>query len=271
VRRELPDEARAYWDTHPTLIANGIIHIGKLEDMFRIFRSRVLPLLHGKRTRRAAFDHRTRAAREVFWHDRWNNVRWRNGIRVFFSQAVIGRLGRDPSFFEHVRINVAEHYARRAFHAFVELDPSTNFFLQYIMLGEYLDLETGPPWLAPGNHQLLRERLHRLDVRCVELESFLAEHEDGAFTGFNLSDVFEWMSDSLHERVYGELVRVAAPGATLAYWNNLVPRSVPTAFADRVTTDRALAQRLHDADRSFLYRDFHVDRVLSREPLGDPS
>jgi hypothetical protein len=32
-----------------------------------------------------------------------------------------------------------------------------------------------------------------------------------------------------------------------------------------VTTDRDLARRLHDADRSFLYRDFHVDHVVDPE------
>ncbi|MCW2928269.1 MAG: hypothetical protein JWM86_2237 [Thermoleophilia bacterium] len=266
-RAELPADARAYWDANSALIAKGIIHVGKLENMFRIFRSRVHPAVHSARTTRAVFEPRSRLQREVFWHERWNNLRWRTMVRGFFSEAVIAKLGRDKSFFDHVQINVSQHYARRAFHAFVELDPSTNPFLQYILHGRYLDLENGHPWLAPQHFETLRDRLDRLEVRCVEMEGFLDTCEPGAFTGFNLSDIFEWMSDDLHERVYRAIVRASAPGASLAYWNNLVPRTAPQSLLDAgaVTTDRELAVRLHDADRSFLYRDFHVDRVVDPE------
>lgn len=268
-RSALPPEARAWWDENPALIARGVIHIGKLEEMFRIFRTRVHPLLHGPRTTRAVFEPRSRLAREEFWHERWNNLRWRAILRTFFSEAVIARLGRDKSFFDHVEINVSEHYARRAYHAFVELDPSTNPFLQYILMGTYLDLEHGHPYLAPQHFETLRERLDRLEVRCVEIEGFLGDCDPGTFTGFNLSDIFEWMSDDLHERVYRAIVRAAAPGATLAYWNNLVERSAPQSLlaSGVVTTDRTLARDLHDADRSFLYRDFHVDRVVDPEAV----
>jgi S-adenosylmethionine-diacylglycerol 3-amino-3-carboxypropyl transferase len=267
VRRELPDDARAWWDLQPELVARGIIHVGKLEDMWRIFRTRVHPLLHGPRTTRAAFESRTRLARQEFWHERWNNLRWRTVLRMFFSETVIARLGRDPSFFEHVQVDVGRHYAGRAYHAFVELDPSRNPFLQYILFGRYLDLENGHPWLAPQHHGLLRDRLDDLEVVCAEIEQHLGDCEPGTYTGFNLSDIFEWMSDELHERVYRAIVRSSTPGAKIAYWNNLVPRSAPQPLlqAGAVTTDRELAMRLHDADRAFLYRDFHVDTVVDPE------
>lgn len=268
-RSELPPGARAYWDLQPHLVARGVIHIGKLENMFRIFRTRVHPTLHSRRLTEAAFEPRSRMAREEFWHERWNNRRWRAIAKLFFSERVIARLGRDPTFFEHVQINVNEHYALRAYHALVELDPSTNPFVQYILLGRYLDLEHGHPWLAPGNHELLRERMDRLEVRCTELEAHLAHVEPGTYTGFNLSDIFEWMSDELHERVYRAIAGTSVPGGRLAYWNNLVPRSAPASLIDSgaVTSDRDLAVRLHDADRSFLYRDFHVDTVVSPEAI----
>jgi S-adenosylmethionine-diacylglycerol 3-amino-3-carboxypropyl transferase len=267
VRSELPPDSRAWWDANPELVARGVIHIGKLENMWRIFRTRVHPLLHGPRTTRSVFEARTRMQREEYWHERWNNLRWRTVLRMFFSERVIAKLGRDESFFEHVQIDVGRHYSARAYHAFVELDPSRNPFLQYILLGRYLDLETGHPYLAPGNFELLRERLDRLEVVCAEMEGYLHTCEPGSFTGFNLSDIFEWMSDELHERVYRAIASVSAPGATLAYWNNLVPRSAPTSLLETgaVTTDRDLAVRLHDSDRAFLYRDFHVDRIVDPE------
>ena len=67
--------------------------------------------------------------------------------------------------------------------------------------------------------------------------------------------------------MYRAITRTSAPGARLAYWNNLVPREAPASLlaSGAVTTDRDLAMRLHDADRSFLYRDFHVDTVVDPE------
>jgi S-adenosylmethionine-diacylglycerol 3-amino-3-carboxypropyl transferase len=264
VRRELPIELRAWWDAQPELVTRGVIHVGKLEGMWRTFRTRVHPLLHGPRTTREAFEPRTRLERQEFWHERWNNRRWQLALRSFFSEPVIARLGRDPAFFEHVQVDVGRHYAARAWHAFVELDPSTNPFLQYILLARYLDLDHGPPWLAPASHAILRERLDDLTVTCEEIESHLFACEPGTYTACNLSDIFEWMSDSLHERAYRSIARACAPGARLAYWNNLVPRSAPASLVERgaVTSDRTLARAVHDRDRAFLYRDFHVDTIV---------
>lgn len=263
----LPEDARAFWDANPLLISRGIIHVGKLEGMWRTFRTRVLPLLHGSRTVQAAFEPRSRLQRERFWHERWNNRRWRTIVRAFFSEPVIARLGRDRSFFEYVDIDVGAHYARRAYHAFVELDPSQNPFLQYIMLGRSVSLDVMHPYLTREGQEQLRDRLDRLEVRCMELEQLLDETAPGTFTGFNLSDVFEWMSDDLHEQVYRAIVRTAAPGARIAYWNNLVERAAPASLlaAGVVRSHPELSRRIHDADRSFLYRGFHVDEVIGTE------
>lgn len=263
VRRELPLNARSWWDSRPTLIKGGVIHQGKLEGMWRTFRTRVHPFIHSRSATRSVFEHRTRLEREEFWQERWNNHRWRLGLRLFFNERVISKLGRDPSFFEHVQIDVGAHYAARAWHAFVELDPATNPFLQYMLLGHYADLEHGHPWLAPQHNATLRKRLGALVVVNEELETHLAECETGSYSGFNLSDVFEWMSDDLHDRVYRSILRAAAPGATIAYWNNLVPRSAPADLIANgtVSPDRTAAEAIYADDRAFLYRDFHVDRV----------
>lgn len=266
-RTELPATARAYWDANQALVERGVIHVGKLEGMWRTFRTRVLPALHSRGTTQSLFTQRAAAERAEFWDGTWANLRWRLAMRTFFSPTVIGRLGRDPSFFEHVQINAQEHYARRARHAGVELDPSTNPFLQYILLGRYLDLEHGHPYLSPAGFELIRERLDRLEVCCAELEGHVANCDPGTYTGCNLSDIFEWMSDELHEQVYRAIVRATAPGATIAYWNNLVPRSAPRSLVDTgaILPDPELARRLHDADRAFLYRAIHVDRVIHPE------
>ena len=49
-RKHLSKAAREYWDHCPNLIEAGIGSAGKLETYLRIFRKRVLPLIHSRRT-----------------------------------------------------------------------------------------------------------------------------------------------------------------------------------------------------------------------------
>jgi len=209
--------------------------------------------LHGRLN---AVDH------AIFYDDRFTNMRWNAMLRVFFSQSVIGRLGRDPAFFEHVQLpSVSQHYAGRARHAFAVLDPTENPFLQYITLGRYLNLEHGHPYLNPANLETLRNRMDRLEIHTAELEGFLGEAGPGAFTKFNLSDIFEWMSDDLYEQMLKAIVRASAPGGRLAYWNNLVLRSRPESLAHVLSPDPQLASDVHFSDRAFLYRDFQIETI----------
>jgi S-adenosylmethionine-diacylglycerol 3-amino-3-carboxypropyl transferase len=263
VRVEMPDAARTYWDYHPELIDRGVLHVGKLEGFFRTFRRYVLPLTHSRKlVKDTLLTPRADAERAIHFDERWSNARWNAMIKLFFSQAVIGRFGRDPAFFEHVNMpSVSAHYAGRARHAMAVQPCHDNWFLQYILLGAYPDPNAAHPYLAAKNLPVLRERMDRLEIHCTELEQFLGEHEPGSFTKFNLSDIFEWMSDDLYEQMLRALVRTSRPGGRLAYWNNLVLRSRPESMADVLRPDRELARRIHHDDRAFLYRDFQVEIV----------
>ncbi len=262
VRDGLTPAAADWWDQNQGILADGVIHAGKLENMWRIFRTRVSPLMHSRRTVASTFEPRTREQRQRFWDTKFNNRRMRVLVRSFFSGPVIARLGRDPAFFEHVEINVGRHYLERTRHVVVNLDPSTNPFFQYVMLGRYTDLSTGHPYLNPENYDLLRSRLDRLEIHCGELERYLADCGPGSFDAFNLSDIFEWMSDELYEKMLGAIVASAKPGARLAYWNNLVERKRPESMANVLAVDPWESARIHDLDRAFLYRGFQVETVM---------
>ena len=48
LRPSLSADARRFWDARPEAIAMGIGEAGKFEGYFRLFRSRVLPLIHSR-------------------------------------------------------------------------------------------------------------------------------------------------------------------------------------------------------------------------------
>lgn len=256
LRSELSAEARAFWDARPELVERGIIHVGKFERYLRTFRRWVLPTVHSESRLERLVEHRSIEEQRRFYAREWDSLRWRFLFRLFFSRAVMGRLGRDPALFDHVSGDGAGPILERTRYALSELPTATNPYLVYIMTGSFRP-EALPRYLRPEHRETIRSRLERLSWRLGP-----AETAPGPFDGFNLSDIFEYMAPDEHERVYRELVTRARPGARLVYWNMLAPRRRPEALRERVRELEELARELHARDRAWFYQSLRVDEVL---------
>jgi len=257
LRHHLPEAARGFWDAQPDAVAGGVIHAGRFERYLRLFRRRVLPLVHTRRRIDTLLEARSLAEQERFYNDEWDSWRWRLVFRLFFSRFVMGRLGRDPAFFEHVEGSVGGRILERTRHALTAIPVHTNPYLTYIMTGNYAP-DALPRYLRPEHYDAIRDRLDRVvPVRGR------AESAPGTFDAFNLSDIFEYMDPAAHQRTYLALLDAARPGARLAYWNMLAPRGVPAAATGRVEPLGELARELHLQDRAWFYQAFHLDRVAA--------
>lgn len=257
--QELPAEDQAFWAERRDAIArHGLGGVGKFERYFRIFRRYVLPLVHGRNTVREALVPKSPQERAAFFDRRWDTWGWRRLLGTFFSRPVMGRLGRDPAFFDHVEGSAAAHVAARTRHAFVDQDPSANPYLAWILTGRHGDAL--PRALAPERFEAIRARLDRLEIRLATVESLAAEGVKA--DGFNLSDIFEYMSPPAHEASYASVLDAARPGARIAYWNMMAPRRAPAPLADRIRPRSDLEATLGPADKAFFYRAFVVEEVL---------
>jgi len=217
----------------------------------------VLPFAQSRRAIDDVFTARPPDARREFLDRRFNTWRWRLLLRLFFSRFAMARLGRDPAFFAHVQGSVAGHVARRIEHAAVDCDPSENPYLHWILKGTH-GAALPLPW-REGAFEVIRERLDRIEVCHGPLESYLAGAPKA--DGYNLSNIFEYMSPEGQARVYGQILDNANSGARLVYWNMMVPRRVPEALAARVTTRTDDETRLKAGDKAFFYSDFVVEQV----------
>ena len=255
LRLDLASDARAFWDAHPREIARGPIHAGKFERYFERFRRFVLPLVHGARTVRELRAPKSIEAQRLFYAMRWDTWRWRALFALFFSRAVMGRLGRDPEFFAAVDGPVARRILERSRWALTELPVASNPFVAFIVTGAFQE-DALPRFLRPEHGQAIQSRLDRLSLRHGPVDA-----APGVFDGFNLSDVFEYMNDAEHEACYARVLDRARPGARLVYWNLLAPRGRPAALAARATPLEDEARALHARDRAWFYQRLHVDRA----------
>jgi S-adenosylmethionine-diacylglycerol 3-amino-3-carboxypropyl transferase len=259
LRPSLSADARRYWDARPDAIAMGVGDAGKFEGYFRLFRSRVLPLIHNRERVAHLLRGGPRPAREAFYDTAWDTRRWRLLFHAFFSRLVMGRLGRDPECFRYVEGGVAARLLARARHALTALDPADNPYVQWILLGRHATAL--PCALRPDRFAAIRANLDRLEWHCGALEEWLASHNGLAIDRYNLSDIFEYMSAAAYRQLLQHLVAVGKPGGRLAYWNLLADRRRPAELADRLNPLAALAGHLHANDRAFFYGDFVLEEI----------
>lgn len=259
-RPNLSAAVRDFWDARPEVIAAGIGGAGKFENYFTLFRERVLPLVHSQRRVEQLLHGGTRQARDRFYDDEWDTWRWRLLFRIFFSRFMMGRFGRDPSFFRYVEGSVADRILERTRHALTALDPADNPYLQWILKGRHTSAL--PFALRQENFQAIRVNLDRLEWHQSSIEDFLDRAGAGAIDHFNLSDIFEYMSEENTERLLERLVRAGRPGGRLAYWNMLAPRSRPESLAHRLKPLSEVAGAGFNRDKAFFYSAFVVEEIL---------
>ena len=259
LREQLSPASRAFWDAHPAAIAAGINTSGKFEHYFTLFRRYLLPLVHTLAEREGLFVSRPPQERRRFHDEVWDNRRWRLLFHVFFSRPVMGRLGRDPSFFKYVEGSVAGRILGQVRHALTELDPADNPYLQWIVLGRFASAL--PHALRPENFDAIRTRIDRLEWRLAPIEQVLAEAGEGTIDRFNMSDIFEYLSTEQSDAAFEAIARAGRRGGRVAYWNMLAPRRYPAHLAERFMPHEALSRELHAQARACFYSAFYVDEL----------
>jgi S-adenosylmethionine-diacylglycerol 3-amino-3-carboxypropyl transferase len=262
-RGRLAEAHRDFWDARPRDIERGVAGVGKFEGYFAMFRKFVLPLAHPRERVLDLLNPRGPGERERFYNEVWDNRRWRWIFHVFFSRAAMGALGRDPEFFRYVEGSVADRILARTRHALAVLDPSENPYLHWILAGTHGAVL--PEALTEQNFPIIREALEedRFKIFQGPLEKLLEEQPDRRFDAYNLSDIFEYMSVENTVALLERIVRASDPGARLAYWNMLAPRSRPESMAGRLLSHDEEAAGLFAADRAFFYSRFVIEEVVS--------
>jgi len=258
-RAQLTSDAKNFWDGHQAFVETGIGTIGKFERYLALFRTRILPWILNKGTIAALVRSGTPAWREEFFTRHIDTWRFHSAFRLFFSRFVMGRLGRHPDAFRFVDGSVANHLVSRVRRAVTVLDPAENPYLQWILTGQHAGAL--PYALREEHFDGIRNNLDSLELRCRTVEECLKETGDREIDWFNLSDIFEYLSEDHSAAIYDEIVRTGRPGGRVAYWNMLVPRSRPDRLTGLLHPLEEIAAELHARDKAFFYNAFRLEGI----------
>jgi len=257
----LSERARSYWRHHLELIDQGLLASGTFERYLETFRTRVLPLVHGRETVDALCSLTNLEEQRQFHRQRWNTWRWRGLFRLFFSRAVMSRSGRTQAHFAHVTGSVSDQFLARADHVVRDIPIRSNPYVQWMLRGRFPDVEQAHLYLTRAGFEKLRQVRPNIRILMAQLEEHLPSVPAGAYSAFNYSDLFEYVSAEQHEALLGLTVKAARPGARIAYWNLLVPRHRPESLANTLERHEAEAAQWLQQDRAFVYGGFNLEVV----------
>ena len=278
IKENLDKEVKEYWDFNKEAIQKGIIHAGKFEKFFKIFREKILPFVHSKKRIEKLLEKKSRQERIEYYDKYWNNFRWKLMFKLFFSKYIVGKLGRDKKFFRYAEKNISEEMKERSRYALCELNPYENPYINYILTGNYRK-DCLPYFLREENFDKIRKNLHKVEILQSSVEEYL-DQIDFKINKFNLSDIFEYMSAENYSKLMGKIYDNAEDNALLAYWNLIVERNSEKldyeetdseiAFTGKETNVngkkyermKELDRKLHEKDMTFFYTDFVVEKVI---------
>lgn len=250
-----------FWDAHLRWIEMGVAHCGRFEKYLSTFRKILLPAILSKEEIQRYIASPTLEDQSRFYREVWDGRLWRFLFSMFFSQPFLKLAGRDRSYFRHnTNKKVASHYFRRASAGITKIPIRDNHFMRYILTGNIPTPCSSHPYLDPGNFAALKRQVRKITCVQSDIVSFMQRQKDHSFSKFNLSDVFEMMTQEEYEYAIAEVSRIAACDARVCYWNNLVERSDhPSSIS--VVRDEGRSSRLQEHDRVFFYSRFILEKI----------
>ena len=270
VAPHLDEATRRYWEGRDLIgrrriggFARGIYKHGLLGRF--IGAAHLLARLHGVNPRRM-LDARSREEQLEIFERELAPIFDRGFVRWLTSQpASLFGLGIPPAQFEALAGDARMDAVLKARlkKLACDFDLKDNYFAVQAFGRGYAGGEGPlPPYLQAGNHEAVRERAGRVDVRHVNFIDFLASQPAASCDRYILLDAQDWMDDAQLNALWAQITRTAKAGARVLFRTageaSILPGRVSEAVLGRWEY-RADASRDYTArDRSAIYGGVHL-------------
>jgi S-adenosylmethionine-diacylglycerol 3-amino-3-carboxypropyl transferase len=119
-----------------------------------------------------------------------------------------------------------------------------------------------PPYLQAANHEAVRARADRVDVRHANFTDFLREQPDASADRYILLDAQDWMDDEQLNALWAQITRTAKPGARVLFRTagepSILPGRVVDTVLDRWAYQAEASLDYTARDRSAIYGGVHL-------------
>lgn len=254
IRKHLKKETRQYWDRNLDMIMHGVVHMGKFEKYFQYFHKHIMPTIHDRETVLELFRPKSKSEQELFYRTIWNTPEWQSKFKAFFGRENMGKMGREKAFMNHVRIDIGEYIFTKTERILQSEKFFDNRMLKYALLGT--SQWPIPHYLEEDNFYKVQDNIDALHL----FRGFISDAIDmyGSFQYMNLSNIFEYMSDTEFAHKSASLSKGLLPDGRMAYWNLMIPRYLENVQAD-LNYHKSLSKALSLKDQGFFYNCFRIN------------
>ena len=262
IKPYLSARAISWWMNNQKVINSGIIHNGRFEKFLNFFRKTLLPFVHNPKTTNELLLQSNIQIQKNFYVKRWNTIKWRMYFYLATSKFILRNFARQKGMFKYTKIkNVSKQYFDRFESNLINIPTINNIYLHYCLTGSFI--HTLPDYLQKKNFEKLnKNQTTKIEIISKDIITYLKMTKDNSYTKFNLSDIFEALSDHECNLLWSEIIRTSKKGAIIVYWDNLIPRPIPEHLFNIVKEETKLQQQLFQKDRVFFYGSLHIYKVI---------
>ena len=194
----LDNESYNYFNNHLFLIEKGLSHIGRFEYYFQLFRNDIFPLTTSKKNIDKFSSLNTIEEQRTFYNNKINTKRFKLMFKVFFSEFVMSKTGRDKSFFKYNEDKLSKALKKRVDIGFNNNLNKDNPYLTYVLRNNF---DTVPFYLKEENFNKIKKNINNITLELKSFDSMLNQKYDF----MNLSDIFEYMNNQVMDN-YGRKI-----------------------------------------------------------------
>ena len=203
------------------------MNCGRFEYYFQFFKKHILSKTHSPKVIRSFMSAATLEEQQEIYKNKFNNLRFRLLFKVFFSQAVMQRLGRDKDYFRYADDDLAS-LLKRKFDICVNNNLNKeNPYLQYIVNGK---MDTLPTYLEKENFHKIKENIHRLEIKFAPFDVQIKGGKTYDF--MYLSDIFEYMDEKTTGALSRDIDRALNPKGQVLLYNMMIERHLQGNFTE---------------------------------------
>lgn len=228
----------------------GIIHIGKFENHFQIFNRFIVPFFSTKKRMKKLASFEDVKSQKQYYEKIINNQRLNFIFNIFFGFNIMGKLGRDKAFYDYVdeKENSSKNIKNTFDYGITHITNYDNSYINYVLTNTFND-NCLPIYLKRENYEIIKSRINKIEV----LHSGLLDIK-GKYDFFNLSDIFEYMSEEEFNKNVDILLKLSTDNARIVYYNMQNRRYIDKDFI----LLKDLSKKLTLSTKSYFYRDFLV-------------
>ena len=174
----------------------------------------------------------------------------------------MGKLGRDPEFYKYVTKSCSKTIFAHTEFALKNINNHTNPYLNFILKGYYND-DCLPHALRKENFEIIKNNIEKIEFKICSVEEALNSTSDN-FDAYNLSDIFEYMSENSMKELYSNIINKSNNEAKVMYWNMLVPRQCPENLKTQIYVNKYICKKLIRKDKAFFYSKIVVEKIIKK-------